>query len=104
MADLCFHLIPSVVFQELWQDPEGRGGGGETSGRQEGAWGGGAPLPAPHVTPPTDDSATWKGLEASVLRWQDECVTWARALGPHWVTSRVTLTVSSALSIGGQPL
>lgn len=61
------------------------------------------PPPAPHVTPLTDDSATWKGLEASVLRWQDECVTWARALGPHWVTSRVTCAVSMLFPLEAKP-
>lgn len=35
-SDFCFHLISSVVFQELWQDPEGRGGGGEATGRRPG--------------------------------------------------------------------
>lgn len=47
-----------------------------------------APLPAPHVTLLTDDSAAWKGLEASVLCSLGEGVTWTRALGPHWVTPR----------------
>lgn len=61
VADLCFHLISSVVFQELWQDPEGWGRGGETSGRRHGS------AAIPHVTPLADDSAAWKGLEASVL-------------------------------------
>ena len=59
VADLCFHLISSVVFQERWQDPQGRGGGGEATGRRHG------PRPAPHVTPLADDNAAWKGLEAS---------------------------------------
>lgn len=65
--------------------------------------GGAPPPPAPHVTPLTDDSATWKGLEASVLRWQDECVTWARALGPYWVTSRVTCPVSMLFPLEANP-
>ena len=39
-------------------------GGAEAGRPPEGAT---APPPTTHVTPPTDDSAAWKGLEASVL-------------------------------------
>lgn len=46
VADLYFHLISSVVFQERWQDPEGRGGGGEATGRRQG----------PAACPPCDSA------------------------------------------------